>query len=81
MEVSNTMVQTNVVTSKQRFQSRVNKPWKGGWNIPSKDKKYPLKRDSKSTKQRSIIKIYCKNMQKHHKELCFQLIEDIIVLY
>ncbi len=44
--------------------------------------KYPLKRVCKSSKQRSIIKIYCK---KHaitpKKDFRFQLIEDIIVLY
>ncbi len=40
-----------------------------GWNILSEDKKYPLKRDSKSTKQRS--KIYCKSMQKHKKWFAF----------
>ncbi len=58
------------------------KPRKGGWNIPSEDKKYPLKRDSKSTKQRSIIKITCKKHAKTpKKDLRFQLIEDIIVLY
>jgi hypothetical protein len=39
-------------------------------NIPSEDEIYPLKRDSKSTKQRSTIKIYCKNMQKHQKRIC-----------
>ncbi len=44
--------------------------------------KYPLKRDSKSTKQQSIIKIYCKIMHIHQtKYLHFQLVEDIIVLY
>jgi hypothetical protein len=33
--------------------------------MPSDDGKYPLRRDGKSTKQRSIVKIYCK--EKHAK--------------
>jgi hypothetical protein len=51
-------------------------------DIPTEDEKYPLKRDSKSTKQRSIFKIYCKKYAKTPKQnVRFQLIEDIIVLY
>jgi hypothetical protein len=50
--------------------------------MPSEDEKYPLKRDIKSTKQRSIIKIYCKKHPKTpKKDLRFQLIEIIIVQY
>jgi hypothetical protein len=42
------MVQTNVDTNKHEDCNLVlTKPWKGGWNIPSEDEKYPLKRDSK----------------------------------
>ncbi len=73
MAVSNIMVQT--VTRKHEDCNLVLT------NHGKEDGIYPLKRDSKSTKQRSIIKIYCKNMQNHQKDLRFQLIEDIIVLY
>jgi hypothetical protein len=49
---------------------------------PPRTKKYPLKRDSKSTQKRSIIKIYCKKHTKTpKKDLHFHLLEDIIVLY
>ncbi len=50
-----------------RLWSRVNKPRKRGWNIPSENGQYPLRRDSKGTKQRSIIKIYCKKTCKNTK--------------
>ncbi len=47
-------------------------------NYGKEDGIYPLKRDSKA--QRS--KIYSNNMQKTPiKDLCFQLIENIIVQY
>jgi hypothetical protein len=47
--------------------ANIYKPQKRGWNIPSEDEQYPVKRDSKSTKQRSIIKIYCKKTYKNTK--------------
>ncbi len=70
--VSNTMVQT-----KSRHQRHkdcnilcTNHGKKDGI-YPLRTKKYPLKSGSKSTEQRSIIKIYCKNMQKHQKGFAF----------
>jgi hypothetical protein len=49
-------------------------------NHGKEDGIYPLKKDSKSTKQRS--KIHCKKHAKTPiKDLCFQLIEKIIVQY
>jgi hypothetical protein len=83
MAVSNTMVQTNVDTKTnmkililcfQTMERRMEYTLRG--------QIYPLKRYSKSTKQRSLIKDLYKNMQKHQKkDLCFQLIKNIIVLY
>jgi hypothetical protein len=83
MAVSNTMVQTNVDTNKHEEYNLVftNHVKEDGIH-PPRTKKYPLKRDSKSTKQRSIIKIYGKKHAKTPKmHLHFQLIEDITVLY
>jgi hypothetical protein len=63
MTVSNIMVQT-VVTSKHEDYNLV------FTNHGKEDGIYPLKRDSKSTKQRSIIRIYCKNMQNNQNRIC-----------
>jgi hypothetical protein len=82
MAVSNTMVQTNVDTNKHEdFNLMFTNHGKEDGIYPPVMKKYPLKRNSKNTKQRSIIMIIVKNMQKHQKkDLHFQLIKDIIVL-
>jgi hypothetical protein len=79
MAVSNTMMQTNVDTkTNMKIQISCLQTMERRMNI---DKKSHLKRDRKSTKHRSVIKIYCKNMQKHQKKnFCFHLIEDTIVL-
>jgi hypothetical protein len=60
-----------VVTNKHEDLISCLQTTEGGWNIPSKDKEYPLKRDSKSTKQGSIIKDLYKNMRKNQKGFRF----------
>jgi hypothetical protein len=72
MAVSNIMVQT-VVTSKHEDFNLV------FTNHGTEDGIYPLKRDSKAQDkdQRSIVQ----HAKTPTKELCFQLIEDIAVLY
>jgi hypothetical protein len=82
MAVSNTMVQTNVDTNKHEDFNLVFTNRGKEEEISYEDEIYHLKRDSKSTKQRSVIKIYCKKHAKTlKKDLHFQLIEDIIGLY
>ncbi len=82
MAVSNIMVQTKVDTKDMKIVILCLQTTDRRMEYTLQGQKIPSKRDSKSTKQRSIIKIYCKNMQKHQKpKKDFQLIEDIIVLY
>jgi hypothetical protein len=64
------MVQTNVDTNKHKDVNLVFTNHGKEDEIPSEDEKYALNRDSKSTKQRSLIKDQYKHMQKHQKRIC-----------
>jgi hypothetical protein len=69
MAVSNTMVQTNVDINKHEdFNLVFTNHGKEDGIYPPGTKKILSKRVSKSTKQRSIIKIYCKKTCKNTKK-------------
>jgi hypothetical protein len=72
MAVSNTMVQTVVISKHEDYNL-------GFTNHGTEDGIYPLKRDSKAQDkdQRSIVQ----HAKTTTKELRFQLIEDIAVLH